>query len=290
MLDKKKEYIAEALDEIRDEYIEEAVAAESFRVVKNNGKHRKKMPVYRLAGTVAACLVVVVALSVGVRYSDSEKSALDSSVVGGAAENMTEGIVDEAAPQAEPDLKGESDPGSEPTIMEPTCGEPSGYPVLEEGTVETGASSLMWYEPEEIVAQNIVIVRGSVESLVQVEGTAKVGETENVSYTQATILVEKCLKGDLKAGDRCIIKLPFSVSYQTYYDNDYYGALAKISEGAEGIFMPRVGTPYYFGEGRRYVFLETVEGLSYAEEVYEVPAEGAVTLDDVEAYILDLLP
>lgn len=296
MLDQKKEHIAESLDEIRDEYIEEAV---EYRKAGNPAK------IYRMAGAIAACLVVVVALSVSVRFSDITGSSPKNESAGAAGAIMeqaydgegeiTDGACPEdTAPEATiPDTEmgttgSEKDPGMAVPEADP------GMVAPEAGGVQVGspqdASSLMWYEPEEIFAQNIIIVRGTVESLVGVEGTALEGERGNTSYTQVTVVVEECLKGDLEKGDTCIMKVPVPLEYQNYY-SDYYGALTQLSVGSEGIFMPRVGDPYYFGEGRRYLFLETMEGVSYAEEVYEIPGaeDGAVTLDQVEAYIRNML-
>lgn len=282
MLDKKKEYIAEALDEIRDEYIEEAVSYQ-----KPESKKRKKVPVYRMAGTIAACLAVVVVIGIGVRFSAPAGESIKNESAGAAGTAMEQvnesagEITDGASPQ---DAAPEMESGATVTDLEGAVTEAGEQPAGSEGA----ASSLVWYDPEEIFAQDIVIVRGTVESLVQVEGTPVEGQSGAASYTQITVRVEDCLKGDLKEGETFVIKAPVVIDYQNYF-SDYYGALTKLSEGSEAIFMPRVGEPYYFNEGRRYVFLETMEGVSYAEEVYEIPSEGAVTLDDVEAYIRDLL-
>lgn len=274
MLDKKKECIAEALDEVRDEYIDEAVNYEAKK--KRNWKY--------WATPVAACLVLVIALGIGVRFMPGE-SDKEYAAAGSAAEVMDGGK--EGATDLNNVIGNES---STPADSAPEAG-------AEDPTENVGAaqqegvssgSSLMWYDPEEIFAQDIVIFRGTVESIVQVEGTPLESETGSVSYTQLTVTVTECLKGDLEAGEACVIKLPVKIDYQNYY-SDYYGDLTRLSEGSEAIFMPRVGEPYYFSEGRRYLFLETMEGVSYAEEVYEIPSEGAVTLDDVEAYIREIL-
>ena len=47
----------------------------------------------------------------------------------------------------------------------------------------------------------------------------------------------------------------------------------------------------YFDEGIRFLFLDTGDGVSYAEEVYDIPAADGetVTLDDVAAYLRSLL-
>lgn len=276
MLERKQEYIAEALNEIRDGYIEEAALKQEqsgLPVEVPAGKPKKMNRIYRIAGIVAACLVVVIVLGTGVRYMSDQK---DPSEAAAGAEGVLENDLSPAgsAPEAAQDAG---------TVIDETV--EGSVPIQE---VETGASSLMWYTPEEIFDQNIIIVRGTVESLVQVEGTPVEGSSGGERYTQLTVLVTDCLKGDLKEGDRCIIKIPILLEYKNYYD-DHYGALTQLSEGSEGIFMPRVGTPYYFDEGRRYLFLETTEGVAYAKEVYDIPCEGSVTLNDVEAYIRDVM-
>ena len=47
----------------------------------------------------------------------------------------------------------------------------------------------------------------------------------------------------------------------------------------------------YMDEGRRFLFLDTGDGVSYASEVYDIPASSGetVTLDDVTAYLRGLL-
>lgn len=289
MLDKKQEYLAEALDEIRDEYIDEAVTYEAKK--KRNWKY--------WATPVAACLVLVVAIGMGVRYAPIDlgygfggaagNSAAPSDGIGQVSDEMT-GSASGSADGKDSASPGDSLPeaGTEADLEGAIENVGSVDPESSQQEVGQSGSSLMWYDPEEIVAQDIAIFRGTVESIVQVEGTPLEGENGSTSWTQVTVLVTECLKGDLEEGESCVIKVPVKIDYQSYYD-DYYKDLTRLNEGCEAIFMPRVGDPYYFHEGRRYLFLETMEGVSYAEEVYEIPSEGAVTLDDVEAYLRDLL-
>ena len=322
MLDKKQEYITEALDEIRDEYIEEAVnykgqAGADLDGVDwiINGEEKRDVPgedevllrkskkyrFVKIGGSLAACLVVVVALSVAISNGGIFGATGTSSSNMGAASETAESASDTAAGEAQDsaDQFGQADgeendaaAPEESQIAEGT--DPGSSPEEGEAAQESeltsgnGAGSLMWYEPEEIFAQDIAIFRGTVESIVDVTSDSVDGSGAGQAYTQITVKVTSCLKGDLKEGDLCVIRLPILLSYQNYYD-DYYMDLTKLSEGSEAIFMPRVGEPYYFNEGRRYLFLETMDGVSYAEEVYDIPSEGAVTLDDVEEYIREML-
>ena len=79
--------------------------------------------------------------------------------------------------------------------------------------------------------------------------------------------------------------------------------------GSEAVFMPYPATAdtgwrsgedwfcyadlaeLYFDEGIRFLFLDTGDGVSYASDVYDIPASSGetVTLDDVTAYLRELL-
>ena len=146
------------------------------------------------------------------------------------------------------------------------------------------------------------IFRGTVTGLryfeVTVDGAA-------LYYTVASVEVSDCLRGDLAAGDT------YNVAYRggPGVSTSLSGDLENLEVGSEAVFMPRIATPdtgwstgdsyfcyadlaeLYMDEGYRFLFLDTGGGVSYASEVYDIPAADGetVTLDDVAAYLRGLL-
>ena len=171
------------------------------------------------------------------------------------------------------------------------------------GLFNGGASSdasLVWLDPEEIFARDTVIFRGVVRGL-------RYFEVDPAGYyTVASVEVTDCLRGDLAAGDTYNVLYWGAPGRAT---TSISGDLEHLAVGSEAIFMPyrateetgwRSGDTFfcyadlaelYFDEGIRFLFLDTGDGVSYAEEVYDIPAADgeAVTLDDVAAYLRSLL-
>ncbi len=171
------------------------------------------------------------------------------------------------------------------------------------GLFNGGASSdasLVWLDPEEIFARDTVIFRGVVRGLRYFEVNPA------GYYTVASVEVTDCLRGDLAAGDTYNVLYWGAPGRAT---TSISGDLEHLAVGSEAIFMPyrateetgwRSGDTFfcyadlaelYFDEGIRFLFLDTGDGVSYAEEVYDIPAADgeAVTLDDVAAYLRSLL-
>ena len=125
-------------------------------------------------------------------------------------------------------------------------------------------------------------------------------------YTVASVEVSDCLRGDLAAGDTYNVLYAGAPGRMT---TSISGDLENLDVGSEAVFMPRIATPdtgwssgddyfcyadlaeLYMDEGRRFLFLDTGDGVSYAAEVYDIPAADGetVTLDDVTAYLRGLL-
>ena len=164
-------------------------------------------------------------------------------------------------------------------------------------------SSLVWLDPEEILALDTVIFRGTVMGMRYFEVT--VGGLEE-TYTVASVEVSDCLRGGPGGGGT-----PYNVAYRggPGVSTSLSGDLENLEVGSEAIFMPYVATPetgwgsgdsyfcyadlaeLYMDEGHRFLFLDTGDGVSYASEVYDIPASDgeSVTLDDVAAYLRGLL-
>lgn len=177
----------------------------------------------------------------------------------------------------------------------------SGWGGLFNGGVSSDAS-LVWLDLDEILAMDTVIFRGTVTGLRYFEVT--VGGLEE-TYTVASVEVSDCIRGDLAAGDT------YNVAYRggPGVTTSISGDLENLEEGSEAVFMPYVATSdtgwrsgddyfcyadlaeLYMDEGRRFLFLDTGDGVSYASEVYDIPAADGetVTLADVTAYLRGLL-
>ena len=121
------------------------------------------------------------------------------------------------------------------------------------------------------------IFRGTVTGMRTYEVTVD-GSTN--FYTVASVEVSDCLRGDLAAGDT------YNVLYAGIpgrMSTSISGDLENLEVGSEAVFMPYPATA---DTGWR-----SGEGVSYATEVYDIPAADGetVTLDDVTAYLRGLL-
>lgn len=118
------------------------------------------------------------------------------------------------------------------------------------------------------------------------------------------VQVEKVYRGTCEEGETIRMLLPGAVMNGS--NNSIMDTLGQLKVGMTGIFMPKAYTadsiyqtngatlylrdlaPYGFGDGIRFAFLETEEGLVFDRSVY-VGAKGAVTLEEIEAYIYEML-
>ncbi|MBQ8662249.1 MAG: hypothetical protein IJ471_00165 [Eubacterium sp.] len=329
MLDKKQEYIAEALDEIRDAYIEEAVTYESIAADKpadaldhaagtdadkekkeataiismNEGRRKpRKRRIYAVFAPIAACLVLVVSLGV---YSQQGGFAMNGGSPAGSAGNEAaggstgSGEKGAADDEVMEDLNGGVAPGeSSDGMASDITGDP-------EAQVEQSCSRYL--TAEEILEKNTAVFRGTVVGHGTESSTfGAAAEDENGNlvyegnpnglyedpdanvYTIITVKVSSCLRGDMEVGELCEIRIP---GIPSYFESSIAGDLMRLETGDEAIFMPYIGEDgsYYYEEGTRFLFLQTEDGVSYATDVYDVPGDGEVTLDDVEAYLKKLL-
>jgi hypothetical protein len=162
------------------------------------------------------------------------------------------------------------------------------------------SASLVWLEPEEIFDRDTVIFRGTVQGLRYFR--IKMGG-QRMDYTVASVEVTDCVRGELAVGDIYNILLPCAPGRSISTAGD----LEKLEEGSDAVFMPywatadtgwRSGEDYfcyadlaelYFGEGIRFLFLDTEEGLSFARDVYTEIAD-AETLDEVVDYLREVVP
>ncbi len=160
------------------------------------------------------------------------------------------------------------------------------------------SSCLAWLSPEEIFAQDTVIFRGTVRELHYFMVEPDAGPMERY-YTRALVEVTDSIRGGLTAGETYSL---LWLGARGYMSTSISGALEDLDVGSDAVFMPirtgqdtgwREGDRYfcyadladfYLGEGTRYVFADTAEGLVFDRSTYEEIA-GAETLDEIAAYI-----
>ena len=267
-----REELYRAVGEVREDQIADAAEMPN-----------KAAPRWRRYGALAACLAVVLTGAFGV-------SRLG---FGGASDQET--VQESADAPAAPQYS----VGAEIREIDS-----SGWSWG--GLFNGGASSdasLAWLDPEEILAMDTTIFRGTVTGMRTYEVTVD-GSTN--FYTVASVEVSDCLRGDLAAGDT------YNVLYAGIpgrMSTSISGDLENLEVGSEAVFMPYPATAdtgwrsgedwfcyadlaeLYFDEGIRFLFLDTGDGVSYASDVYDIPASSGetVTLDDVTAYLRGLL-
>ena len=274
-----REEFFRAVGEVREDQIAEA---------EHPGKQGHP---WRRYGALAACLVV---LAGAFGFNLWLHTGRDLPAVGVEESADAGGGLDGSGSAADGPLAPQYSVGVE-------IGEIDGSARFDEN-VASDSSLSSWLDPEEILALDTVIFRGTVTGMryyaVSVGGLREY-------YTVTSVEVSDCLRGDLAAGDT------YNVAYRggPGVTTSIAGDLEHLEVGSEAIFMPYVATPdtgwyrgdsyfcyadlaeLYFDEGHRFLFLDTGGGVSYAAEVYDIPpADGeTVTLDDAAAYLRSLL-
>ena len=310
MTERKKNYIIDALGELEDSYIEEAVTYVKGRFT---WKYSKEL------GALAAC-VAVVFLSVSAYHMLPFKGSTENAT--GAPENMeavkeeqviegvpAEGIKPETAPEnREYASKGiqweivENEHVQQGGVVDKEVGKEADsiYQSIGGGTnyqesTATQQSMLEHRSAEELLKEAADIFMGTVTGIEVYHVTGGM----DTYFRVATVEVEDSIRGDLKLEDTCRIYMRIGTSVN--------GDLDKLEVGSRAIFMPHkvaaetgYGTKdeawlcyadfaeYYFDEGVRLLFLETEDGVSYEKNTYEIEREGEVTLEDVAEYIREM--
>lgn len=272
-----REELFRAVGEVREDQIMDAAEKPNKTAIR-----------WRRYGALAACLAVVLAGAFGLNrwlHTGWDLPAYES------AQESADGPL---APQYSV--------GAEIREIDGSGADHWWNQLFDKSDREESAADVIWLSPEEILNLDTVIFRGTVTGLRYFEVT--VGGLEE-TYTVASVEVSDCIRGDLAAGDT------YNVAYRggPGVTTSISGDLENLEEGSEAVFMPYVATPdtgwssgddyfcyadlaeLYMDEGRRFLFLDTGDGVSYAAEVYDIPAADGetVTLDDVTAYLRGLL-
>ena len=301
-----REELFRAVGEVREDQIEAA------EIVK------KQIHPWRRFGALAACLalVVTVAAAPELREADHWKwtaivksfnpgaeAGEDPDVWKAAVRPFNPGEADSGGETAAGGLDGSdywTDSPNRPTHPDYSTGVEIGQlSGPGSGDEMIGMSScLAWLSPEEIFAQDTVIFRGTVRELHYFMVEPDAGPMERY-YTRALVEVTDSIRGGLAAGETYSL---LWLGARGYMSTSISGALEDLDVGGEAIFMPartdqdtgwKQGSSYfcyadladfYLGEGTRYVFADTAEGLVFDRSTYEEIA-GAETLDEIAAYI-----
>lgn len=177
---------------------------------------------------------------------------------------------------------------------------------------ETGIAStgdMAWLTEEEIFEKwDTAIFQGTILSIqniaVEYDGWAEY-------LAVAEILVNEVFRGKCEAGSTISVLLPGPVDLEGLWMEDT-GVISQMRTGMAGIFMPMqydensvkvyYGTggkenarlylmdlaEYGFPDGERFAFLETENGLVYAEYAYK-SLEGVQSLSEIGEYIQRML-
>lgn len=241
---------------------------------------KKKRIVWLKWGTLAAaCLCVIVGVAAMIPYFS--RSHVDPQPVGSHADPQPGGIH-----------------LSEKTTAKVSYGR-------ENGAVNSMESDLVYFTEEEMFArENQYIFRGWVSSLTTI--TIDFNGHKEVRCI-ATVTVEKVYQGDISADahTQLAMLLPCAVDIagMTMEETD---VITQLRCGMEGIFMP-----WIYGEdsrmehngavlmmrdlascgltdGMRWAFLAADRGVIFDRNAYP-GASGAADLDDIEAYVIEML-
>ncbi len=273
-----REELFRAVGEVREDQI--ADAAE---------KPNRTAPRWRRYGALAACLAVVLAGAFGMSrlgiggISDQE---IAQESAGESGLDETDGPL---APRYSVGAEIREIDGSDGTWAGPF-------------NSAAADSSLVWLDPEEILALDTVIFRGTVMGMRYFEVTVG-GWRRPIPWPPWRSPTAS--GGTWRRGTPTTWRTGRAWGLTTSLSGD----LENLEVGSEAVFMPYVATPetgwgsgdsyfcyadlaeLYMDEGHRFLFLDTGDGVSYASEVYDIPASDGetVTLDDVTAYLRGLL-
>lgn len=311
----KKDYILDALGEVKDDFVAEAA---TYKKQRTGWKYGREL------GAAAACVVAVlvtiktvenlpihrgnestVSVETSNQHNNSQKEMFEDeqireSAVAESAPVYSQGIICELVASKAEDWK---DTDHKEEVHKQALNAAKTEALIGDSKIFESVQSescLAWMSAEEIFGQGNDIFRGIVKELQVYRVTGKI----NQYFTVATVEVTDNIRGTQQNGEMCRIYMPIAKMDDIVESNSLIGELENLEVGSEAIFMPRTATEttglgrkdqgewlcyadfadYYFSEGIRYLFLETENGVSYEKNVYEIPGEN-ITLDDVANYI-----
>lgn len=277
MTELKKQFIADALSEITDEFVAEAV---EYQKPKRIWKYTRE-----LAAVAACAAVLLVSLNairmipIGNRQETASEAVTEMMPEAATLESVT---ITSTVTGTSETIPEEESGAEEKEATQDVCG----YPTLE--TMQT-QSCVVRLSAEEILAKNVDIFMGTVTAMETYHVTSGMEQY----FTVATVEVEDSIRSELAVGESCRIYLPFAKTDGLTATTSIIGDLEKLEIGSRAIFMPYKASEetydYYFSEGMRFLFLETENGISYATDVYEIESGVEASLEDVAAYLREML-
>ena len=173
----------------------------------------------------------------------------------------------------------------------------------EEGAATSPKTDLVALTEEELFAhEKMYAFRGRVSGLTNVTIDFN---GEKMVRCVATISIDEVYKGDLVPGDQITMLIPCGIDLIGVHVEDT-GIITQLKSGMEGIFMPWVyddnsriemnGAVLMtkdlaecgLADGMRWAFLATDQGVIFEKNAYSGAYE-ATTMDDIEAYVIDML-
>lgn len=300
MTEWKKQVVADALSELEDDFVAEAVEYQKAKLV---WRYTKELI------TVAACVAVLLVslnvlrlIPIGGMETTTNEAAPEAVNDKTTAENLSKPINSEAEQKEKLYSIGiewskvTQETKEKLNSTQDMCGYPTAESMVSSSITE-------WVPAEEILASDIDIFMGTVLEMQTYHVT---GGMEKY-FTVATVEVEESIRSEMTLGDTCRIYLPFAKVNGVVSTTSLLGDLDELKIGSRAIFMPRTATKdagegkgdvwlgygdfsdYYFSEGMRYLFLETETGTSYATGVYEAEGGRAASLEEIAAYLRSIL-
>jgi len=173
----------------------------------------------------------------------------------------------------------------------------------EEGAATSPKTDLVALTEEELFAhEKMYAFRGRVSGLTNVTIDFN---GEKMVRCVAIISIDEVYKGDLVPGDQITMLIPCGIDLIGVHVEDT-GIITQLKSGMEGIFMPWVYDENSYiemngavlmtkdlaecglADGMRWAFLATDQGIIFEKNAYSGAYE-ATTMDDIEAYVIDML-
>lgn len=297
-----------------NEKLYEAIGNISDNKIKEAKKVREsKQPVWLKWGTMVACLCLIVGVITMITHFNEKQSVpqLD--------ENPSEPQFAKIESDTQPDenqsdlqfveIESEVKSGenqSDPQPIEIVLSNKTTAKVsygYDGETIPTFESSLEYITEEEMFDyENMYVFRGKVSGLTNV--TIDFNGMKKVRCI-ATIVIDEVYRGNITAGEQITMLLPCGIDEGRYYTENT-AVIANLESGMEGIFMPVIYDEESYcemngavlmlkdlatcglGDGMRWAFLSSEQGLLFFRNAYP-GAKNATNLDDIEAYVLEML-
>lgn len=164
------------------------------------------------------------------------------------------------------------------------------------------SADLVWLTEEEIFSTwNTHIFMGTVLEIQNIE----INYNGMEDYRSiAKIRIDKMYRGNKNIGDVVDVLVPCPINTDLWVEDT--GVVSAMRIGTKGIFMPtkydethycemngvRVYyndfVEYGFADGERFAFLESENGLLFAEFAYE-SIQNATTLEEIEQYVMKMI-